>query len=1212
MEAEITTKHLQGSSDLTLVAPIKRGLVSVLDTRTYASRLRAILQTLHTLRQTSREYSMLRTFSDNTDRIRTITDLRMVILEPEQKLLLSVTFDRPWEPYLRIIWREVGTLLDVIFCNCEGYPISFDHSFEVYGEWIRNARTNTRFFYKANAATYDDGQYLRQVEKLFGDGPASDLEAYRTLVSDPKDVAKKASLSRFDYTVKQGMQALAVLYRLADLYQPRSYDGDILLRASKELLRELPDALAVLARYAPKAAAAVRARFKAQLDWFESIPSNAPALPAPEVPASIDDAQGGILGSYDGVNCGCMLLLAIDEPQSGAEFLKALRGSVYTQAQAAKQVAPADGIYVNAGFTPDGLRACGLSAADLEAFPNEFLEGMQERAGLIGDMRGNHPRNWSLPERNWPPAGAPSGAVVQMSNVHLVVQMITTDPAAGPELAPALRAKIDALMDKKAGVRLLSVQPMRRYIVPASGKVREHFGFIDGISQPEVGTPPAGVWSNKVGLGDLLLGYPNGRGDPPQRSEWTDNGSFLVVRKLRQFVEDFERVVKDAAAATGDAPDDIKAKMMGRTLDGDPLASPGAPGQNDFNYDCDADGSRCPFAAHVRRANPRVPAIDGRGPVPRIARRGMSYGPRFDPAAAPDPAIERGLVFMAYNASIAEQFEVIQRWMSGGNSTGVLSDHRDPFLGVPQYGEARTFRYAQGNSVKHVTLDPPAPVNPPPPPSRPLVKLEWGLYVFAPSVTALKKVEDTARAFVPPVYARPVNMPPKGLAEGEAIVQDLLRKDAAASTQAEKDAVAEQWKSAFEDSYARSYGDSEAVWTAIRHRGGVLRTSYGVVVASKTLVNEVLLNRKKRYSVCGYVPRLNASIGQMYLGMDDTGPGCPYRKESKETNTAIYAIPEQEAFDKAKAYATVWLQGLIAKTKEFVPPGTPRWDTTLDVKEISDFTLAKLCELWFSLDGNGPFRAGGSPWDWKPGDAPYYPGHFTAPSRYVFQPNPGAGAEMLGQERGQAILAAMRQMVDQWRAGNPVPAGPITVAVLKAFPNTAAGNDTAARTILGTLIGFLPTVEGNFRATMNEWIDERALWPLQDAYLSDPRPSGYAKADAMLRGPLMRTMQFRPAPEVSWRTAVKDHKLGGVKVRKGDRIAFSLVSATQEDLAAGVTEVATIFGGDRSSKPHPTHACPGQKIGMGVLLGMITALVEVGIVRPTPAPLTVSLEGPMP
>lgn len=75
MEPEITTEHLQGISDLTLVAPIKQGLIDTLDTRTYATRLRAVLKTLHMLRQSSREHSLVRPFSDSTDRIRTITDL---------------------------------------------------------------------------------------------------------------------------------------------------------------------------------------------------------------------------------------------------------------------------------------------------------------------------------------------------------------------------------------------------------------------------------------------------------------------------------------------------------------------------------------------------------------------------------------------------------------------------------------------------------------------------------------------------------------------------------------------------------------------------------------------------------------------------------------------------------------------------------------------------------------------------------------------------------------------------------------------------------------------------------------------------------------------------------------------------------------------------------------------------------------------------------
>lgn len=54
----------------------------------------------------------------------------------------------------------------MIFCNCEKYLISFNSSFAVYGKWIRDARTNTQFFYKPSALTFDDAQYLRQTEKL--------------------------------------------------------------------------------------------------------------------------------------------------------------------------------------------------------------------------------------------------------------------------------------------------------------------------------------------------------------------------------------------------------------------------------------------------------------------------------------------------------------------------------------------------------------------------------------------------------------------------------------------------------------------------------------------------------------------------------------------------------------------------------------------------------------------------------------------------------------------------------------------------------------------------------------------------------------------------------------------------------------------------------------------------------------------------------------
>src|SRR5207302_1778283 len=126
---------------------------------------------------------------------------------------------------------------------------------------------------------------------------------------------------------------------------------------------------------------------------------------------------------------------------------------------------------------------------------------------------------------------------------------------------------------------------------------------------------------------------------------------------------------------------------------------------------------------------------------------GMSYGPQAsvlpgdrwhgDPAErdAADDSADRGLVFIAYNASIAEQYEVVQRWVSGGNSTGGCSAHSDPFLGVPEPGQRRYYRFeataATGPErepmVFSIALDTGPEVFQQP---RPFVSLQWGAYLF--------------------------------------------------------------------------------------------------------------------------------------------------------------------------------------------------------------------------------------------------------------------------------------------------------------------------------------------------------------------------------------------------------------------------------------------------------------------------------------------------
>ena len=205
-----------------------------------------------------------------------------------------------------------------------------------------------------------------------------------------------------------------------------------------------------------------------------------------------------------------------------------------------------------------GLAIAGVPPGTLDLLPFEFREGMAARASILGDLRYNHPINWSLPERNWPPEPPPDDrARVELSSVHAIVQYTCKGPSNGwqesgqrrPSAVGRGRANsIETLSDK--GVRILSVQSMQRFLESGNEPPRGHFDFVDGISQPmleasqqqpvgsdEVMTGDLEPYSDEVVPGDLLLGYENSLGDPPLTGRLWDDSTFLVVRKLKQDVE---------------------------------------------------------------------------------------------------------------------------------------------------------------------------------------------------------------------------------------------------------------------------------------------------------------------------------------------------------------------------------------------------------------------------------------------------------------------------------------------------------------------------------------------------------------------------------------------------------------------------------------------------------------------------------------------------
>jgi len=1264
-ELVIKTRSLAGSSDLTLLAPIKAGLVPSLESVTYKTRIKRVLKTLNMGRSSTHEYSFIRPFSDSVERVGRINSVRVAVIEPEDKVLLAVTFDGAWESYIRVLWQKVGALLDVIFCNTEDYVSGYDHSFEEWLEWVNRVQIETGFFY-GMPNTVEDVRYLKNQESLHREKPAvleTDRESteqfLRRQESIAWDVTAKGHLKVYAETTKLGLQGLAALYRLTDLYLPGSEDGKFLHRAARGLLLEFvhlvedTSILEVPLRL-------VKDRFEKQLAWLQpdkgdSVPHGQEPPELPTAPPAYDkaDVQGGILNSYDGITHGCLVLVAFDSPAAAAAFLERMISKVTRTdtevngllCKVADRVIPKAvrgdaecSRICNLAFTYEGLRAAGLSETQLACFPQEFREGMEARASVLGDFRLNHPRRWRLPVRNWPDPAADQPERIELTAVHAIVQLRrgTKDEA---------QLKIDELTDKNhplhddverlfpqgTGTRVLAVQPMRRYCGP-TGEPTEHFGFVDGIGQPEIDPPTSfQYYRNQVHLGEILLGYDNEADHAPsaggscpfgksERMAWLHNGSFLVVRKLRQDVEALEQAIGNLLR---ERPwlkrEDVLAKMMGRKPDGTPLIEQRA-GRNDFDYGSDAKGSLCPFQAHIRRANPRsidpksppedVPAQPGQRTA-RLMRRGMSYGPPYTSkpggaAEARENAKERGIVFMAYNASITEQYEVVQRWLNGGNSTGVFSGQSDPFLGVAENARPRYFRFKHGGEVVRMAIDGWDALAQEP---RPIVRLEWGAYLFTPSIKALLKLKEVAASAG---AIRPVWSADDGLERLKAL-EALEGQEAVLA-----------WKSVLEDLEAQEKFISASVWAAIReHRGGVVRTPYGVIVADRDLVSEVLQNKAGHYSVSGYHERMVQSVGEIYLGLDDTGPDGQYARQSAAPNAAIHAIKLDEAFQLARESTAVELGKFILKAQEEADTGDYRWQLTLDVKELVDQVLADICEVWFGLSEKGPtekdpgrLKRGGSRWDWKPGSPPLYPGNFTAPSRYIFQPHPGESVKEFGCKYGTTLQAALRAWISDHRAANTGPTSPngnpAPIGVAIFGPKDApTPTDEAARTFVGILMGFLPPADGNLRLTLNEWLRDGTFWSLR-ASLAGRKFANAADAESLLLAPLKQAMQLRPSPELIWRKATRGHSLGGKQVEPEDTIVVSVVSATQQCLADGKADVMPVFGGDRSPGG-PTHACPGYEAAMGVILGVLSALLEVKeSMRPGAAPLSLVFEAASP
>ena len=485
-----------------------------------------------------------------------------------------------------------------------------------------------------------------------------------------------------------------------------------------------------------------------------------------------DDIQGLVRFAFGKMDGASFYLVHIKDVSAARTWLTS------AHITSARELKPPPETALQVGFTVAGLRALRVPEEAIAGFAPEFLAGMTEesRSRRLGDVGENAPCKWRWGHADRVP--------------HLVIMMY---------------GKKDALADCEKEFKGpswdVAFEVLDRLGTDDLGEV-EPFGFVDGISQPAVDWDAQRqikgdqlIYSNLVSLGEFLLGYSNeyneytdrplldwdSKGatgllpalDQPQKKDLGRNGTYLVMRQLVQDVRGFWQFADKVAESNGAQRRRLAEKMVGRALDGKPLVplqqqpiegvGPEQKdiGYNQYTFETDPVGERCPLGAHVRRANPRNADFPNKvtGKIShliqtfgfgrkglrddlmsptrfhRLLRRGREYGPGLSEAKAlqpPEPGEgENGLHFICINANIARQFEFVQgAWLISTKFDG-MSEESDPMMGdrVPVAGcpSPDQFSIPRESGLRERCSGLPQ-----------FITVRGGAYFFLPSLRALK------------------------------------------------------------------------------------------------------------------------------------------------------------------------------------------------------------------------------------------------------------------------------------------------------------------------------------------------------------------------------------------------------------------------------------------------------------------------------------------
>jgi Dyp-type peroxidase family len=425
-----------------------------------------------------------------------------------------------------------------------------------------------------------------------------------------------------------------------------------------------------------------------------------------------------------------VLFLTFGDADEARVFLRSLAGLMKSarthleEIEAFKTTKTGGTPYVGVGLSAQGYAKLGIATAPGDA---SFQGGAKRSAPNLADPPVTE---WEKPYQEAIDA----------------VLLIGDAQAAAVRLK---RAEIDALLPKSIAV---VGEERGRGLINDNGDGIEHFGYVDGRSQPlfltedvdteRDTTDGVNEWDPTAPLRQVLV-TDSAAPDPSIHF-----GSYFVFRKLEQNVLLFKQNERDLAQDLGLKGDDREragAMLIGRFEDGTPLVEQSAAGshhpvENDFSYDSDKLGQKCPFQAHIRKTNPR--GSGGAEPPERerlhlMARRGQTYGRRLDDPSADLPPIVRpskdvGLLFMAFNSDLGNQFEFTQRlWVNNPGFPGTADGSQpglDPVLGQgPRPGS----NYAPEWGRNGATAVDPVPQ---------AVTMKGGEYFFMPSLAFLRSL----------------------------------------------------------------------------------------------------------------------------------------------------------------------------------------------------------------------------------------------------------------------------------------------------------------------------------------------------------------------------------------------------------------------------------------------------------------------------------------